>query len=259
MASQFSWPVLVPYALRAPALVNLGVKPHGPANPLIVEPIMKILQKLVSVTLALFAVTATAVDEMSAIIERARSSGATITSITPIFNQLLSYRIPAGFKAVSEKATGDQYQQMLALSSELEPFQPPSQLISASGSRGLAAVPGLNSDKYVNALASVSKDICLGLFKVYPIHTGVVSSRYEASASVVACSQGKDGRYSESLVVAIRGERDYYTIIWEEKSTSSSTLTTFDKDKWLAKLLVLSPIKLCAIVPGERPPYASCS
>ena len=27
MASPFSWPVLVPYALRAPAPVNLGVRP----------------------------------------------------------------------------------------------------------------------------------------------------------------------------------------------------------------------------------------
>ncbi|TBO27367.1 hypothetical protein EYS42_16850 [Aquabacterium lacunae] len=28
MASPFLWPVLVPYALRAPAPVNLGVRPH---------------------------------------------------------------------------------------------------------------------------------------------------------------------------------------------------------------------------------------
>jgi len=28
MASPFYWPVLVPYALRAPAPVNLGVRPH---------------------------------------------------------------------------------------------------------------------------------------------------------------------------------------------------------------------------------------
>ena len=32
MASPFSWPVLVPYALRAPAPVNLGVSPAE--NPL---------------------------------------------------------------------------------------------------------------------------------------------------------------------------------------------------------------------------------
>ena len=31
MASPFSWPVLVPYALRAPAPVNLGVRPLMPA------------------------------------------------------------------------------------------------------------------------------------------------------------------------------------------------------------------------------------
>lgn len=29
MPSAFSWPVLVPYALRAPAPVNLGVRPHN--------------------------------------------------------------------------------------------------------------------------------------------------------------------------------------------------------------------------------------
>ncbi|MBT9610553.1 MAG: hypothetical protein IV110_10970 [Aquabacterium sp.] len=220
---------------------------------------MKISQKLSAVTLTLFAATAIAADEMSSMIERARSSGAIITSITPIFNQLLSYRIPAGFKAASEKVDGDQYQKMLTISSEIEPFQPPSQLISISGSRGLTAIPGLNSDKYVNVLAGVSKGICLGLFNVYPLHKMMISYRYEASASVIACSRGKDGRYSESLVIAIRGERDYYTIIWEEKSTPSNTLTTFDKEKWLEKFLTLSPIKLCAIVPGERSPYASCT
>jgi hypothetical protein len=29
MPSAFSWPVLVPYALRAPAPVNLGVRPQN--------------------------------------------------------------------------------------------------------------------------------------------------------------------------------------------------------------------------------------
>ena len=60
------------------------------------------------------------------------------------------------------------------------------------------------------------------------------------------------------LIIAIKGERDYYTIQWAERSGASTTPIQFDEKKWMERLKRLTPVKLCPIVPGETAPYPSC-
>ena len=65
--------------------------------------------------------------------------------------------------------------------------------------------------------------------------------------------------YSETtLIVVIKGVEDYYTLQWSERGPPSDTAIPFDKEKWRSRVSVLSPIKLCQRVDGERPPYPSC-
>lgn len=56
----------------------------------------------------------------------------------------------------------------------------------------------------------------------------------------------------------IKGDNDYYLLIWTERAEPSSTPIPIDTAKWLERFKALAPIRLCPIVPGEAAPYASC-
>ncbi len=78
----------------------------------------------------------------------------------------------------------------------------------------------------------------------------------------MACGTAGDGSKSHSeaaLIVAIKGEQDYYTIQWAERGAAQATPLTFDVQHWLGRLRQLMPIFLCARIPGDKAPYPSCS
>ena len=66
-------------------------------------------------------------------------------------------------------------------------------------------------------------------------------------------------KHSETaLIVAVKGIADYYTLQWAERAPTSAK-APIDEAKWLARLRLLQPIRVCPIVPGERAPYPSCA
>jgi hypothetical protein len=56
----------------------------------------------------------------------------------------------------------------------------------------------------------------------------------------------------------VKGIADYYTIQWAQRGPATIAKPAIDQATWQARLQQLSPIRLCAIVPGERVPYPSC-
>jgi hypothetical protein len=134
------------------------------------------------------------------------------------------------------------------------------QIITVTGAKGLASNPDVTPRKYAEGMAAGFRQACPESFSAGKISDMKISG-HVGTIQIVSCgtSPSTGGKTSESALIAvIRGEKDYYTIQWAERSKPSATPLAIETGKWAERLMLLGPIKLCPIVPGERAPYSSC-
>lgn len=191
-------------------------------------------------------------------IEALMEQGHSVKTIMPIFGQLVMFSFPKGFTPVLEDTKGAQYIQELVLTGES--VKKWSQMVTITGAKGLGSSANMTPQLFARRVAGGFKSVCptsfnatsLGLFKL---------SSYDAFAAVISCGVANPtgALYSESLLlIVVKGESDYYTIQWAERSDASTIPIKFDEAKWIDRFKRLAPIKLCPIIPGEPPPYPSC-
>jgi hypothetical protein len=184
-----------------------------------------------------------------------------LTSVSPIFSQLVSTAIPKGFQArASYEATlpGPRYVRESVLEGETENHW--TQMMTVTGAKDLATNPQLTPQRFVESMANGYQKRCPNSFSSIGVPTGQISG-FEAFSAIVSCGTSPltDGRTSEAaMILAIKGQRDYYTVQWAERSTPSAAPLAVDTAKWIERFHALSPIKVCPIIAGESPPYPSC-
>jgi hypothetical protein len=83
---------------------------------------------------------------------------------------------------------------------------------------------------------------------------------HDAYAAVLSCGLVKpEDPYSEAtLLVVIRGEKDFFTLQWTERGKPSKVPVRFDPAAWRGRLDSLAPIRMCSAKPGDFPLYAGC-
>lgn len=179
-------------------------------------------------------------------------------TITPVFGQLVSFTLPAGFVPAFTDGNKDQYiQESVPTGESVEKW---SQMITLTGARGLAANPDLTPVKFAAGMLGGFKRVCpnsLGVTGLGPVRIGP----HEGFAAVMSCGTAGPAAtpYSESmLLIVVKGSNDYYTLQWAERGAASKTAIAFDGTKWTERLRKLAPLRLCPIVPGEAAPYPSC-
>jgi hypothetical protein len=191
-------------------------------------------------------------------VETLMKQGNSVKTISPIFSQLVVFSLPDDFTMFSEHTQGTQYIREAVLTGESTMKW--SQMVTITGAKGLASNINVTPQVFANGIAGGFKKVCptsfngaaLGAFKL---------GRNDAFAAFISCGVANSSvdPYSESmLLIVIKGENDYYTIQWAERSKASTTPIEYDETKWVDRLKRLSPIKLCSIVPGETAPYPSC-
>jgi len=191
-------------------------------------------------------------------IDAARDQGYSVKTISPIFGQLVMFSLPKGFTTIFEDAKSNNYIRESVLSGESTKKW--SEMITITGVKGLASNPNVTPQAFANGTAGGFKKACPTSFNGTALGAFKLGS-FDASAAVISCgvASANGDPYSEStLLIVIKGESDYYTIQWAERSEASLTPIMFDQAKWMARLKKLAPIKLCPIVPGESAPYPSC-
>ena len=177
--------------------------------------------------------------------------------ISPIFGQLVSFTLPGEFRTVSENGNRKNYLREAVLAGET--LNRWTQMVTVTGAMGLASDPEITPAGFAGYIAQGFKNSCPDSFNVQVIQEGKLNRRWDLLAAVVSCGSSPDTGLSESaLIMIIKGERDYYTIQWAERSTPSSSPIPVNKAKWNGRLTKLLPINLCPIVPGEAAPYPSC-
>jgi hypothetical protein len=178
-------------------------------------------------------------------------------TISPIFGQLVVVNLPKGFLPASEKVKDDFYiREAVPRGENLQAWR---QMITVTGAKGLATKM-VTPRAYLDHMAIGYQKACTLSFSGEAISEGKLGA-FDAAIAVLSCgtSPGSAGKTSETtLIVAIKGAADIYTVQWSEWSAPSPTPLRINLDLWRDRLGQLSPIQLCPIVAGEAPPYPSC-
>ncbi len=191
-------------------------------------------------------------------VERLRQQGYSVTTVTPIFGQLLRTGYPKGFVHASEKVQPQFYIRESVLTGETVSNW--TQMLTITGAKDLASKPGATPKAVLESLAGGFKRACPGSFGAHIIDETKVSG-FDAVAAVVSCgvSPTTAGKTSETaLMVVIKGQADVYTVQWAERAAPSNLPIPVDVAKWSDRYKRLGPFKLCPVVAGERAPYPSC-
>jgi hypothetical protein len=215
------------------------------------------MNKKILIGLAALSISLAHADTTSSV-ETYRQKGYTVSSISPVFSQLLATSFPQNFKTIFENTKGQQYIREAVLEGEDEKKW--TQMITVTGYKDLVTNPNVTPRKFVDNMAGGFKRACPGSFNA-SIFSEEKINGFDSFMAVLSCgtSPTTAGKTSESaIILAIKGEKDYYTIQWAERMEPSSSPIAIDKAKWAERFKKLSPIKLCPIVPGEGAPYVSC-
>jgi hypothetical protein len=214
------------------------------------------LQKILAiVALGLLAAAAKAQTQNPA---RQDGAAASVTVISPIFGQLVRLSMPSNFIAASEKTKDAFYIRESVLKGET--VEAWTQMITVTGSRGLAAVADFSPQKLATFIAQGFRKYCPESFALKDLGETKLGGQ-EAHMTLAGCGKvnsAADGHSETALIVAVRGATDAYTVQWAERRPQASPGPDLDDPIWRERLGRLMPIRLCAILPGEAAPYPSC-
>jgi hypothetical protein len=217
-----------------------------------------LLRTVIAVSLTALPPLVYAADPTSDSIDGLRQKGYAVTWGAPIFGQVLMSAFPSGFVPAFEKTSGSHYTREAVLSGET--VERWTQMLTVTGDKGMASNANVTPKKVAEAKAAVWKAACPNSFGAQVIGDGKIGVN-DAFVVVLSCgtSPSSAGQTSESaLIVILRGENDYYTVQWAERSEKSDVPLTATPSKWTARYRQLSPIKLCPVLQGEAAPYPSC-
>ncbi|MFT3730173.1 MAG: hypothetical protein QM780_01940 [Hyphomicrobium sp.] len=191
-------------------------------------------------------------------VSKTASESKPLAVISPIFGQLVMFSLPTDFKTVFEQPTADRYIREAVLKGET--VDKWSQMITVTGAKGLAAKPEMSAQYFAAQIASGFQKACPATFNVKPMGPVTISGQdgFVAIASCGKVEASADKHSETALIIAIKGTADVYTIQWAERTPANAENLTIDESKWKARLSKLAPVRLCAIKPGEAPPYPSC-
>lgn len=182
------------------------------------------------------------------------------TIVTPVFNNIVAFTMPADFKPAFETTNKDGYiNESIPKDQTLEDWK---QMISLTGAKDFKSKEGASPSKVLNYVANGFKESCPDSFSGVNLGIDQIDGR-KAAAGVVSCGKLKKNNSSEpysetAMVLVLEGDKDYYTIQWAERSIPRAKLTQDDLVLWSKRSSLLSPIKLCKKVSGESAPYKSC-
>lgn len=181
---------------------------------------------------------------------------ASFTAISPVFGQLVAFSLPSNFVTAFEDAKPGNYTREAVPKGES--VQKWTEMITLTGAKAAASAPNASAEKFAGSIASGFQRACPDSFAAKGSPTKIAG--FEAFMAVIGCGRvGGTGemRSETALIVAIKGTADLYTLQWAERGAPAAR-PDIENAKWQARMQRLAPIRLCAIVPGEKPPFPSC-
>ncbi|MEP7186940.1 MAG: hypothetical protein ABI767_14000 [Rhodanobacter sp.] len=188
-----------------------------------------------------------------------REKATSFLVISPIFSQLLAFKMPLMFHVVNEETSAHGYIREAVPNGETADQW--TQMITVTGYKDVAANPGPPPAVLINTIAGNFEKACPDTISIGDLGKTLIDGR-PAGLAFAACGTVSDGAQSHSeaaVIMVIKGSKDYYSIQWAERGPAQSRPVAFDKQQWVGRLQQLMPVFLCAKVPGEQAPYPSCT
>jgi hypothetical protein len=177
----------------------------------------------------------------------------------PVFHRLVAFTLPAQFHVSFERTSGNVYMREHVPAGETKDDW--THMLSLSGVQGLSYNADATLEAYLRALGRGFQVHCPDTYVALDL--GRQAAVKEPSfATVVSCgrvSSGGKAHSESSVILGIKGPDDFYVLQWTEQGRDSSHPLALDAKYWSARLAALGPVRLCPIVPGEAPPYTSCT
>ena len=184
------------------------------------------------------------------------SYASNIQTITPIFSQYVVASFPSEFQTVFEDSNSSQYIRESVLKGESSSAW--SQMITITGFKGVSKLrPSLTPEIFLDGIADSFKSVCGTSFNRINVSDAKIDG-YDGFVAIISCGTANALNSETALVSVVKGDRDYYTIQWAERSQLSNKPLVIDREKWKSRLKELSPIRLCKRIKGEVAPYPSC-
>lgn len=205
---------------------------------------------------AFFLPTSSQAQAPEASISDLAKQGHSVTVATPVYSQIVMFSYPPGFKHAFSKNTGSSYMQEYVLDGET--VEKWTQMVTLSGAKGLSSNQALTPQRFVEFVASGFQRTCPSSFAARSFGTLKITG-HEAFVALVGCGTVSTGpaRSEVAMVLAVKGANDYYALQWAERAAPSSS-PILDGEKWIERLKVLNPIKVCDRVANEPAVYTSC-
>ena len=170
--------------------------------------------------------------------------GYSVGTVTPIYSQIVLFKLPQVWKSMGEYEQDDHY--FLALAPEVQ-IKNDWKEVTVHGFKNLAKNPQINPIKLLNALAGSMKSQCRDAFSFESLGDLKIDT-YDAHAALIVCgSIGSESSQSKiTYQIAIKGTIDFYLI------DSTVRGAAFAKDNAPIPpnmatdfLRALQPIKIC--------------
>ena len=179
-----------------------------------------------------------------------------VTTVTPVFDQLVAYDLPAGFAPVFEdgNATGYIHESV----PPGESVQDWSQMITLTGAAGAGS---MTAEAVAQSIAANYAAACPDSLSAVALGEVAVPGAAQAQAVYLGCGTVAGAERSEQMVMLIAiGSSDAYTLQWAERSPALAGPPAFDPALWGPRVDTLAAgFHLCDPVPGDSPPYHSCT
>jgi hypothetical protein len=191
-------------------------------------------------------------------LQQAYANGKRVSSITPVFSQLIRFAIPEGFATVFERTNGRSY--TLEMVRQGETTAAWTQMITLTGAQGLTANANITPQGLAGLIAGGFKKHCPDTFAAAALGSLQTSGlqQQEGFAAVASCGSVNHDHSETALLVAIKGAADYYTLQWAERGPARSQPIAIVDSEWITRLERLKPIIICSKKPGEKAPYPTC-
>jgi len=187
-----------------------------------------------------------------------------VSTVTPIFSQLVKFNFPGIFNVAPAYEKTNNFAKFYIEEHVLpgETVDDWTQLLTITGTENVVVShPDLTPKDYVLTMTNLFYKACPSSFLGKEIYEGNLNG-LATFAVVASCGASplKKGAESETaLIIAIKGEKDFYTVQWAQRGKPSKTPINIDVDMWKKRMENLMPVKLCPIIPGEPAPYPSCA
>jgi hypothetical protein len=180
-----------------------------------------------------------------------------IATVVPVFSQLVRFSVPADFKMADEHNNGSFY--IREHVPDGESADQWTRILELTGTRDLATSAEATPQALLSRMAASFRGHCPDTFAMQELGPRRIDG-YDGFVTIASCGRvrGKSGYSETAMMLAVKGTKDFYTLQWAERGTGSPHAPAIDRPYWEKRLAALGPIKLCAPVPGETPPYASC-